>query len=77
MDLFGTAHGWRDGGDKKALFPKICHKYPTMTKLGTVIEDPKNNHVTHSLSSGGIRIFSPEISNFYYIKKYFHNFYFS
>ena len=23
-------------GVKKALFPKICHTYPTMMKLGTV-----------------------------------------
>ena len=25
------------GGDKKAPLPKICHRYPAMTKLGTVI----------------------------------------
>ena len=29
------------GGGKKALFPKICHTYPTMMKLGTVIPYPK------------------------------------
>ena len=27
--------GW--GGGKKAPLPKICHTYPTMMKLGTVI----------------------------------------
>ena len=35
MDFFGIAHGW--WGSKKAPFPKICHTYPTMMKLGTVI----------------------------------------
>ena len=30
------------GGDKKAPLPKICHTYPTMMKLGTVIPYPKN-----------------------------------
>ena len=37
MEIFGTAHGWGGGWDKKALLPKICHTYPTMMKLGTVI----------------------------------------
>ena len=36
---FGAAHGRR--GAKKAPFPKICHTYPTMLKLGTVIPDLK------------------------------------
>ena len=35
MGFFGAAHGWRGG--KKAPLPKICHTYPTMMKLGTVI----------------------------------------
>ena len=39
MSLFGAAHGW--GGQKGLpsgpLLPKICHAYPTMMKLGTVI----------------------------------------
>ena len=35
MGIFGAAHGW--WGDKKAPLPKICHTYPTMMKLGTVI----------------------------------------
>ena len=29
--------GGGGGGDKKAPLTKICHRYPTMTKLGTVI----------------------------------------
>ena len=34
MGIFGAAHGW---GSKKAPLPKICQRYPTMIKLGTVI----------------------------------------
>ena len=35
MGIFGAAHGW--GVCKKVPFPKICHTYPTMLKLDTVI----------------------------------------
>ena len=34
MDLYGAVHGW---GVQKGPLPKICHKYPTMMKLGTGI----------------------------------------
>ena len=37
--------GGRGGGRKKASFPKICHTYSTMMKLGSYTlpkEDPKN-----------------------------------
>ena len=36
MGIFGAAHGW---GPKRPLppLPKICHTYPSMVKLGTVI----------------------------------------
>ena len=34
MGIFGAAHGW---GSQKAPLPKICHTYPKMMKLGTVI----------------------------------------
>ena len=34
MGIFGAAHGW--GGQERPL-PKICHTYPTVMKLGTVI----------------------------------------
>ena len=35
MGFFGAARGW---GDKKASpLPKICHTYPKMMKLVTVI----------------------------------------
>ena len=36
MGLFGATHGLGWGG-RKAPVPKICHTYPTMMKLGTVI----------------------------------------
>ena len=34
MDFFGAAHGW---GAKRSAHPKICHTYPTMMKLSTII----------------------------------------
>ena len=36
MGFFGAAHGLGRGGAKGPL-PKICHTYPTMVKLGTII----------------------------------------
>ena len=44
MSIFGAAQrsGGGGGGEQKDPLPKICHTYPTMTKLGTVIEDSKN-----------------------------------
>ena len=64
------------GACKKAPpLPKICHTYPTMMKLGTVIpylkKIPKICESRDTpLSSADISIFSPEISKFCYIKKY-------
>ena len=40
MGLFGVAHRW--GCQKDSPIPKVCVTYPTMMKLGTVREDPKN-----------------------------------
>ena len=39
VGFFVAAYGWegRGGGKKPTLFPKICHTYPRMMKLGTVI----------------------------------------
>ena len=51
----------RMGGPKKASLPKICHTYPTIMKLGTVIHLKK-------IWSTDISIFSPKISNLCYIK---------
>ena len=39
MGFFGAAYGW--GWAFLAPLPKICHTYPTMMKLGTVIPYPK------------------------------------
>ena len=36
MGFFGAAHGWW-GAKKAPPLLKICHTYPTMMKLGTVI----------------------------------------
>ena len=44
MGFFGAAHGW---GDKKAPFPKTCHTYPTVMKLGAVIPYPKKIQKTY------------------------------
>ena len=62
ISLFGAAHGW--GGPKSPL-PKLCHTYPTMINLVTVIPYLKR---TASLPSP-ISIFSLEISKFCYIRK--------
>ena len=35
MDFFGAAHGW---GAKTTPIQKICHIYPTMVKLDTIIQ---------------------------------------
>ena len=40
MGIFGAAHGW-GGGQKGSPLPKICHTYPTMMEIGTVIPYPK------------------------------------
>ena len=70
MDFFGAAHRWGGGrGQNKAPLLKICHSYPKMMKLGTVIPYLKKtqkfmNHVIHLLISVDISILSPEISKF-------------
>ena len=35
MDVVGASHRWAQG--KKVFLPKICHTYPEVMKLGTVI----------------------------------------
>ena len=61
---------------QKSPLPKTCHTYSTMMKLGTFITYLKKiqkkyvTHVTRPLISTDISIFSLEISNFCYIKKY-------
>ena len=70
-----------DGREEDPL-PEICHTYSAMMKLSAVIPYVKKiqkyiNHVTHLLSSADISVFSPEISNFWYIKKYTHRLHFN
>ena len=76
IGLFEAAHGRGKGRGwgKNAPFPKICHTYPTMMKLGTEIPYLKNtqkhmNHVKHPLSCAETRTFLSEIS-IGYIRKY-------
>ena len=47
MGLFWAAHRW---GWQKAPFPKICHTYPTIMKLGTVIPYLKKIHKMYESS---------------------------
>ena len=68
MGFFGAAHGW-GGRAKRLSLPKICHTYPTVMKLGTVIPYPKRskkymNLVTLPLSSAEISIFHRKSANF-------------
>ena len=70
IGLFTATHKW---GKPKSLFPKICHTYPPMMKLSTVISYLKNvqkiyKHVTYSLKSADVSICSPEISKLCYIR---------
>ena len=46
LDLFGASHGW---GVKKITLFKICHTYPKMMKLGTVIHYLKKIQKTYKL----------------------------
>ena len=67
MDIFSDAH---DGRPKRSLLPKICHTHPT-TVIAYLKEIQKHlNHVKYPRHSAEISLFSPEISNFCYIKKY-------
>ena len=64
-----------DGGRQKGPLPKICHTYPIIMKLDTVIPDLKAIQKIYESrdtppSSADINIFSPEISKFSDIKKY-------
>ena len=70
--------GERGGGggrQKRPSIPKICHtSYNEETWHSYILfeEDPRKytNHVTHLFSSASISIFSLEINNFHYVRKY-------
>ena len=71
MGLFGAGHGCVGGGERqKGPRPKICHTYPEMMKLGTVIlhlkKIQKMYHVAHPLSSADISIFTEKRQIFCY-----------
>ena len=73
MVYFRAAQEWRT--EKKGPHCKICHTYITLMKLGIVMPYLKKIQKIHKssdtlLSSADVSIFSPEISNFCYIKKY-------
>ena len=58
-----------DGGPKRSLLLKICHTYPTMMKLGTVIPYLKKIQKTHKshdtpLESADISIFHRKSADF-------------
>ena len=62
MGIFGATHVCGAGGEGELPFPKICHTFPTMMKLGTVVPYLKKiqknmNHVPHTLTSADISIF--------------------
>ena len=62
-------------GGKKAPLPKICHRYPAMMKLGTVIPYLKKIQKIYESRDAAPEFclhqhFSLEISKFCYIKKY-------
>ena len=72
MGFFGPALVWRGGGGGVRSVPKICHTYPTMMKLGTAIPYLKKTQKIYKSRDTylGISIFSPEICEFCYMKKY-------
>ena len=79
MGLLEAAHGW--GEPKKPPLPKICHKYPTMMKLLTLI--PYLKKMQKIKKSGDTLLqfcwhqhFWLEISNFCCVKKYRCRFFF-
>ena len=44
MGIFGATHGWEGGIERHSpSLPKICRRYHTMMKLGTVIPYPKKD----------------------------------
>ena len=74
MGLFGAAHRWV--GAKSPPLPKICHTYPTVMKLGTVIPRPKKIQKIYESRDTPLEHILPEFSKFYYIKKYRYRLYF-
>ena len=78
MGLFRAAHVWRGWGKgKKPPLLKICYTYPTMMKPDTVISYLKKIQKIYKWRSTPLDFcwnqhFSPKMSNFCCIKKYFY-----
>ena len=64
MGFFGAVHGWLEWGGKKAPVPEICHTYPTMMKLGTVIPYPKKIQKMYESRDILLDIFHRKSANF-------------
>ena len=65
MGIFGAAHWLGRGQKAPPLLPKICHIYPTMMKLGTLIAYLKKIQKLYES-----RDTPPELSWHQHIKKY-------
>ena len=66
----------RMGGGKNPPLPKICHTYPTIMKLGTVIPRPKKIQKKYESRGTPLEHISPEFSKLCYIKKCRYRLYF-
>ena len=72
MGFFGAAHGWGQSKMPPPPLHKICHTYPKMMKLGTVITNPKKVQKIYEWCETPLEFcwrqhFSLEISKFCYI----------
>ena len=69
---------WGEREGKKGPLPRVCHTYPTMMKLDTVIPCPKKIQKIYESRDTLLEFcfFSPEISKFFYIKKCRYRLYF-
>ena len=79
MVFLGTVHGGKKGSKRPSL-PKICHTYPTMMKLCTVMpylkKVQKLYHLTHPMSPANTSSFLLEISKFGCVKKHMYRLHF-
>ena len=60
MGLFGAAHGWARETKSPPPPPhlsKICHTFPTMIKLGTVIPYLKKTQITYKSRNTTLEFF--------------------
>ena len=71
MGFFRAAQGL-GGGVQKGPLPKTCHTYPTMMKLGTVMNHYESRD--SPLEFCWYKYVLPEINKFCYIKKYRYRF---